>query len=118
MRHALHLDRGHRAPRYGGEDDAAQGVAERVAVARIQSVYLVDAGRPLFGDDAGLGGKGYRIVHDSIVSILINKISACSTRRPRQYPPWIPAPTVPESQRGCPPSCRHRTRPMTGRGIP
>jgi hypothetical protein len=43
MLNALDLDRGDSRARERGEDDAAQGVAERVTVARVEAVYFVDA---------------------------------------------------------------------------
>jgi hypothetical protein len=37
-----------------GEDDAAEAVAERIAVARIEAVYLIDTALLRLGDDARL----------------------------------------------------------------
>ena len=45
-----------------GEDNAPQGVAQRVAVAGIEAVYLVRAAVSRLRDDARLGGKGYVII--------------------------------------------------------
>ncbi len=51
---AFYLYAGDRRAGEARKDDAAKRVAERMAVAGIEAVYLIDAAALLFGDDARL----------------------------------------------------------------